>query len=187
MTECRQENFWVNESQLSFVSDQVKNSLLAQQSLCLMTIERWSHSFPFRTGQWNTLSPMIVGCISSESRTSSGSPFQNPGFERSRGFAIYERVAFLAAPSWSFFQLAEKPIWQNEFSSVRFITSLLQKRSSLKIRIQRSDKCEHRQFQEWLSKALKNLRSSRFEGKAERRRLIPSLSIPAKSDKQRLN
>ena len=28
----------------------------------------------------------------------------------------------------------------------------------------------------------KNLRSSRFEGKAERRRLIPSLSIPAKSE-----
>ena len=39
-----------------------------------------------------------------------------------------------------------------------------------------------------VSEALKkNLRSSRFEGKAERRRLIPSLSIPAKSDKQRLN
>ena len=30
-------------------------------------------------------------------------------------------------------------------------------RCSLKIRIQRTDKCEHRQFQEWLSKALKKL------------------------------
>ena len=187
MTECRQENFWVDESQLSFVSDQVKNSLLAQQSLCLMTIERWSHSFPFRTGQWNTLSPMIVGCISSESRTSSGSPFQNPGFERSRGFAIYERVAFPVAPSWSFFQLAEKSIWQNEFSSVRFMTSLLRKRSSLKIRINEPISVNIGSFKGDFQRHSENLRSSRFEGKAERRRLIPSLSIPAKSDKQRLN
>ena len=38
-------------------------------------------------------------------------------------------------------------------------------------------------FRSDFQKHSKNLRSSRFEGKAERRRLIPSLSIPAKSDK----
>ena len=29
---------------------------------------------------------MIVGCISSESRTSSGSPLENPGFRKKPGF-----------------------------------------------------------------------------------------------------
>lgn len=74
-----------------FISDQVKNSSLCGQSLCLMTIERWPHSFPFRTGQWNTLSPMIVGCISSESRTSSGSQLKPPVSKRYRRFFIFSR------------------------------------------------------------------------------------------------
>ena len=38
-------------------------------------------------------------------------------------------------------------------------------------------------FRSDFQKHSKNLRSSRFEGKAERRKLILSLSIPAKSDK----
>ena len=55
--------------------------------------------------------------------------------------------------------------------------------SSLKIRIQRTDKCEHRQFRELNKHSKKTYECSRFEGKAERRKLILSLSIPAKSDK----
>ena len=185
MTECRQENFWVNESQLSFVSDQVKNSLLAQQSLCLMTIERWSHSFPFRTGQWNTLSPMIVGCISSESRTSSGSPFQKPRFRKRPGFLLFMRgLCFRTLPakkkSWdSSWQRRKARIYFQSFASdeAMLFKNLINEPISVNIGSFRSDFQKHS----------KNLRSSRFEGKAERRRLIPSLSIPAKSDKQRLN
>ena len=140
---------------LSFVSDQVKNSLLAQQSLCLMTIERWSHSFPFRTGQWNTLSPMIVGCISSESRTSSGSPFQNPGFERSRGFCYLWKGCFSCSSFLIFFQLAEKTDLTKWIFFCKIHDLAFTKAKLFKNQNQRTDKCEHRQFQEWLSKALK--------------------------------
>ena len=60
---------------------------------------------------------------------------------------------------------------------------LTEQDSSLKIRIQRTDKCEHRQFRELSKHSKKTYECSRFEGKAERRKLILSLSIPAKSDK----
>ena len=33
---------------------------LQRNILSLMTIASWYHSFPFRTGQWNDLAPMIV-------------------------------------------------------------------------------------------------------------------------------
>lgn len=39
---------------------------------CLVTIEKRSHSFPSRTGQWNASSPMIVRVRSCESRALPG-------------------------------------------------------------------------------------------------------------------
>ena len=81
-----------------------------------------------------------------------------PRFRKKPGFLLFMKgLLFLQLLPDLFSACWKKPIWQNEFSSVRFMTSLLRKRSSLKIRIQRTDKCEHRQFQGWLSDALKKL------------------------------
>ena len=66
---------------------------------------------------------MIVGCISSESRTSSGSSIQNPGIARYRGFAIYERVINF------FLKNLTKIVWFYIINDLRFL-----KRCSLKIR-----------------------------------------------------
>lgn len=145
----------------------VKNSSPSGQSLCLMTIERWSHSFPFRTGQWNTLSPMIVGCISSESRTLSGFKIENPWFRKKLGvFAIYERVINFEFITW------EKSLKKlDNLNKLRYTSnsSLLTKHCSLKIRIQRTDKCEHRQFRELNkhSKKLTNVRALKEKPKDE--------------------
>ena len=42
---------------------------------------------------------MIVGCISSESRTSSGSPFQEPRFRKRSGFLLYQPEKSAQPPS----------------------------------------------------------------------------------------
>ena len=61
---------------------------LRKQSLCLTAIAEWPHPFPFRTGRWNALAPMIVGCISGESRSLSGSPFKTLESFSFEGFVL---------------------------------------------------------------------------------------------------
>ena len=84
---------------------------------------------------------MIVGCISSESRTSPGSPYETPIAQAVGVSPIYERVASAAGSE-------EKKVEDalDKLSELlhNLSSALIKQRSSLKIRIQRTDKCEHR-------------------------------------------
>ena len=79
---------------------------LRKQSLCLTAIAEWPHPFPFRTGRWNALAPMIVGCISGESRSLSGSPFKTLE-------SFLSRVLFYALLKN---QEKERRSWRSSFS-----------------------------------------------------------------------